>query len=173
MRHSIQQLNQLEAAEFVRLLGGVFENSPWIAQKVVGKRPFRDREHVLRLMCDALRRAGPEKQLELIRAHPDLVGEAARSGTLSAASTSEQTAAGLMALSPADARWFERYNRAYREKYGFPFVFCVRAFDPVGVRQAILDSFELRLHNDDDRERDTALGEVGKIAEFRLRDLVS
>jgi OHCU decarboxylase len=173
MRLSIQQLNQLEAAEFVRRLGGVFEGAPWVAQKVVGKRPFRDRDHILRLMCDALRRAGPEKQLELFRAHPDLVGEAARTGKLSAASAGEQTAAGLMELSPEDARWFERYNRAYREKYGFPFIFCVRAFKPAAVRRAILDSFEMRLHNDTDRERDTALGEIGKIAEFRLRDLVS
>ena len=173
MRHSIQQLNQLAVPEFVRLLGGVFESAPWVAQKIVGKRPFRDRDHVLRLMCDALRRAGPQKQLELIRSHPDLVGEAARVGTLSAASAREQTGAGLMDLSPAEARWFERYNRAYREKYGFPFVFCVRAFAPAAVRQAILDSFEMRLHNDDDRERNTALGEIGKIAEFRLRDLVA
>lgn len=173
MKLSIQQLNQLAPAEFVILLGGVFESAPWVAQKVVGKRPFRDREHVLRLMCDALRRAGPEKQLELIRAHPDLVGEAARSGQLSTASTREQTGAGLLNLSTEDARWFERYNRAYREKYGFPFVFCVRAFKPAAIQRAILDSFEMRLHNDDQRERDTALGEVGKIAEFRLRDLVA
>ena len=173
MKLSISQVNQLDAAEFVRLLGGVFEDSPWLAQKVVGKRPFRDREHLLRLMCDALRRAGPEKQLELIRAHPDLVGEAARAGQLSAASKREQTNAGLTNLSPEDARWFDRYNRAYREKYGFPFIFCVRAFKPAAIRQSILDSFELRLHNEAPRELDIALGEVGKIAEFRLRDLVA
>lgn len=173
MRHSIQQLNQIGITEFVRLLGGVFEEAPWVAQKVVGKRPFRDRDHVLRLMCDALRRAGREKQLEVIRAHPDLVGEAARSGQLSAASASEQAGAGLLNLSPTDARWFERYNSAYREKYAFPFIFCVRAFDPAVVRQAILDSFEMRLHNDVDREIDTALGEIAKIAEFRLHDLMA
>lgn len=173
MKLSISQLNQLDAAEFVRRLGGVFENSPWIAQRIVGKRPFRDREHVLQLMLDALRRAGPEKQLELIKAHPDLVGEAARTGRLSVASAREQAGAGLAALSPEDIRWFERFNLAYREKYGFPFIFCVRAVEPAAAKQAILDSFEMRLHNSDERERGVALGEIGRIAGFRLHDLVA
>jgi OHCU decarboxylase len=173
MRHSIKEINQLDPKELVRLLGGVFDGAPWLAQKVVGKRPFRDREHVLRLMCDALRRAGPEKQLEVIRAHPDFISEAAKTGEVSAAAVKAQPDSGRVALTPEDVRWFERYNRAYREKYGFPFIFCTRAFKAAAVRQAILDEFELRMYNELDRETTTAIGELGKIAEFRLRDRIA
>jgi 2-oxo-4-hydroxy-4-carboxy-5-ureidoimidazoline decarboxylase len=173
MRHSIQQINQLTVAELTRLLSGIFDGAPWLAQKVVGKRPFRDREHLLRLLCDALRRAGPQKQLEVIRAHPDYVSEAARKGELSAAVSRDEPDASRAKLSPEDVRWFERYNRAYHEKYGFSFIFCTRAFKPAAVRQAILDSFELRMCNELDREIPTSIGELGKIAEFRLRDIIA
>jgi 2-oxo-4-hydroxy-4-carboxy-5-ureidoimidazoline decarboxylase len=173
MRHSIQQINQLDTAELARLLAGVFDGAPWLAQKVVGKRPFRDREHLLRLLCDALRRAGPQKQLEVIQAHPDYISEAARKGELSAAVSRDQPDSGRTTLSSEDVRWFERYNRAYREKFGFAFIFCTRAFKPAAVRQAILDEFELRMHNELDRETHTAIGELGKMAEFRLRDLIA
>jgi 2-oxo-4-hydroxy-4-carboxy-5-ureidoimidazoline decarboxylase len=173
MRHSIQEINQLDRAEFLRLLGDVFDGAPWIAQKVVGKRPFRDREHVLRLMCDALRRAGPEKQLEVIRAHPDFIGDAARAGVVSAAASKAQSDSGKVPLTPEDVRWFERYNRAYREKYGFPFIFCTRAFKPPAVRRAILDEFEIRMCNELEREIPVAIGELGMIAEFRLRDRIA
>ncbi len=173
MRHSINEINQLDRAEFIRLLEGVFDGAPWIAQKVVGKRPFRDRDHLLRLMCDALRRAGPEKLLEVMCAHPDFIDEATKVGEVSAAPAKASPESGRVSLTPEDIRWFERYNRAYREKYGFPFIFCTRAFKPPAVRRAILDEFEIRMCNDLDREKTTAIGELGKIAEFRLRDRIS
>ncbi|MBS0659212.1 MAG: 2-oxo-4-hydroxy-4-carboxy-5-ureidoimidazoline decarboxylase [Verrucomicrobia bacterium] len=168
---TIAELNALPKDEFIERLGGIFEHSPWVAQKVVGKRPFRDREHLFKAMTDAVRRAGAEKQLELIRAHPDLVGKAAKEGKLSASSQSEQTKAGLTNLSAADIKWFDRYNRAYQEKYEFPLIVCLRALqgDP---KQIILDQFEIRMCNDEAREKRTALEEINKIAEFRLQDLV-
>lgn len=172
MKLTISALNALPKEEFIERLGSIFEHSPWVAQKVVGKRPFRDREHLFKAMTDAVRRAGAEKQLELIRAHPDLVGKAAKEGKLSASSKSEQTKAGLTDLTPADIKWFDRYNRAYQEKYEFPLIVCLRALkgEP---KQIILDQFEMRLHNDVDREKRTALEEINKIAEFRLEDLVA
>ncbi len=173
MRCSIQEINQLDRAALVVLLGGVVDGAPWLPGKVVGKRPFRDREHVLRLICDALRRAGAEKQLEVIHAQPDFISEAAKTGELSAAADKAQSGTGRVELMPEDIRWLERYNRAYREKYGFPFIFCTRAFKPPAVRRAILDEFELRMHNELDRETTTAIGELGKIAEFRLRDRIT
>lgn len=169
---TIAELNALAKDEFVTRLGGIFESSPWVAQKVVGKRPFRDREHLFKAMSDAVRRAGAEKQLELIRAHPDLVGKAAKEGKLSASSQTEQSKAGLSELSPADVKWFDRYNRAYTEKYSFPLIVCLRALkgDP---KQLILDQFEMRLHNDEAREKRTALEEIHKIASYRLGDLLT
>ena len=173
MRHSIQQINQLDRAELLDLLSGVFDGAPWIAQKVVGKRPFRDREHLLRLMCDALRRAGAQKQLDVLRAHPDFIGEVVTTAEIFAAPIKGEPDSGRVKLTPEDVRWFERYNRAYCEKYGFPFIFCTRAFKPPAIRRAILDEFEIRMCNEPDRETTTAIGELGKIAEFRLRDRIS
>lgn len=171
MKLTIAELNALPKDEFISRLGGIFESSPWVAQKVVGKRPFRDRDHLFKAMGDAVRRAGAEKQMELIRAHPDLVGKAAKEGKLTAASASEQAKAGLAELSSSDVKWFDRYNRAYHEKYNFPLIVCLRALkgEP---KQIILDQFEMRMHNDLAREKRTALEEIHKIASFRLGDLI-
>ena len=169
---TIQQVNRFDADEFTARLGGVFEDSPWVAGRVVGKRPFRDRAHLLQALGDAVRRAKPEQQLALIRAHPDLVGRAAAEGRLTPASGGEQAAAGLDRLGEEERRWFDRYNSAYREKFGHPFVLCLRAVKARDKKDAILESFEIRMHNDPARERATALNEAVRIAEFRLAELV-
>ncbi len=171
MKLTIQEVNKLAKKDFVLFFGGIFEASPWLAEKVVGKRPFRDCEHIFQALSDAVRRVGRDKQLQLIRAHPDLVGEAARAGKLGVASASEQSGAGLLELSLEEVKWFDRYNRAYREKYAFPFILCLRAVKG-DKKRAILDSFEMRLHNDEEQERAAALQEIHKIARFRLDDAV-
>jgi OHCU decarboxylase len=114
--------------------------------------------------------AAPEgQQLELLRAHPDLVGRAALAGTLSRPSTAEQSAAGLDRLTADEIGAFTRYNAAYRERFGFPFIVCARE----NTKDTILDGFAIRLPNTREREIATALGEVAKIAALRLRDLVA
>ncbi len=169
---TIQEVNRLSADEFSARLGGLFEDAPWVPGRVVGKRPFRNRAHLLQALGDAVRRAWPDQQLALIRAHPDLVGQAAAEGKISPASAGEQSAAGLDCLGAEERRWFDRYNAAYREKFGHPFVLCLRAVKARDKKDAILESFEIRMHNDPDRERATALNEAVRIAEFRLAELV-
>jgi len=120
-------------------------------------------------MCDLVRDAGLEKQLALIRAHPDLVGRAALAGTLTRESTNEQAGAGLNKLSPDEISLFQGQNEAYRSKFGFPFVICAR----MNKKEAILAGFERRLQNTHEQEVHIALEEIFKIAEFRLRDLIS
>ena len=166
---SVAEVNSLDTPEFVQRFGGVFEASPWVAESAWDRRPFRDQTALHAAMCACVQDAGEERQLALIRAHPDLVGQAAREGTLGAASASEQAGAGLDQLGPEDVRWFERYNRAYREKFDFPFIICVRAAER---KRAIMDGFELRLHHTPAQERTAALVEIEKIAGFRLADLV-
>src|SRR5437016_4590958 len=117
--YSIAQLNSLERAEFVRLVGPVFEHSPWIAEVTWQKRPFRDLEGLHEALCETVRDAGEKEQLGLIRAHPDLVGRAALAGTLTGASSSEQASAGLDKLSAEEVGMFQKFNQAYREKFGF------------------------------------------------------
>src|SRR5207302_11198485 len=131
----------------------VFEHSPWIAEAAWSKRPFADLESLHESLCDTVTCAGEEKQLELIRAHPDLCGRAALAGTLTSASASEQSSAGLSKLSADEIATFQRHNEAYREKFGFPFVICAR----LNKKEAILKAFPIRLENSREEEIKTAL----------------
>ncbi len=120
-------------------------------------------------LCEVVKNAGEEKQLELIRAHPDLVGRAALAGTLTRESTGEQSAAGLNKLLPEEVVLFQRYNAAYKEKFDFPFVICAR----LNKKEAILGGFERRMKNTREQEVKAALDEIFKIAELRLGDLIN
>jgi OHCU decarboxylase len=113
--------------------------------------------------------AGQERQLALIRAHPDLVGRAALAGTLTPESTGEQAAAGLDRLAPEEIAAFNRLNAAYRERFGFPFVICARE----NKKASIMAGFEARLANTRAPEISAALGEIAKIAYWRLHDAIT
>ncbi len=150
--------------EFVCIVGPVFEHSPWIAARVVKQRPFANVEALHSALCEVVRNADADAQLALIREHPDLVGRA----VLTAESQGEQTAAGLTNLTPDEAALFDRYNRDYRARFGFPFVICAR----LNRKDAILAAFPTRLQNSPEDERATALTEIYKIALLRLADLI-
>lgn len=167
-KYSLVELNLLSRDEFVRVVGPVFEHSPWLAEPTWARRPFKNVEDLHQALCDAVRKAGEEKQLALIRAHPDLVGRAALAGTLTTASTSEQASAGLDKLTPDEVAAFQKFNQAYREKFGFPFVICAR----LNKKEAILNGFQTRMNHSRAEEIKAALEEIFKIAAFRLRDVV-
>jgi OHCU decarboxylase len=169
MSLTISQLNQLGQTEFVRVVGPVFEHSSWIAETTWLKKPFADLENLHATLCETVKNSGEEKQLALIRAHPDLVGRAALAGTLTTASTNEQTSAGLKKLPPKEIDLFQKQNAAYKNKFSFPFVICAR----LNKKVAILAGFEARLKNSREQEIKTALEEIFKIAELRLRDLIA
>ena len=152
---------------FVDRYGGLFEHSPWVAQQAWDKRPFSDREDLAVKLEQAMYDAPRDRQLALIRAHPDLAGRAAIEGTLTPDSKREQSSAGLDRLTPDEYEAFTRTNTAYRERFGFPFVVCVREHD----KASILATAEARLQNDPETEVRTALGEIAKIARLRLQDL--
>ncbi len=164
MSHPLSEINALPPAEFVRVVGPVFEHSPWIAESAAAQRPFQSVAQLREALCDSVRAASEEKKLALIRAHPDLVGRA----VLTNESRGEQTAAGLMQLTPEEIELFEKQNRAYRERFGFPFVICAR----LNKKEAILRAFHERLPNSREQEIEIALCEIFKIAELRLADLI-
>jgi OHCU decarboxylase len=167
-KHSLQDLNKFGQQEFVRVVGPVFEHSPWIAEAASAQRPFTGLNALHQTLCETVRKAGEERQLDLICAHPDLVGRVALAGALTTASTSEQSSAGLNKLSPEEVALFQKCNQAYRDKFGFPFVICAR----LNKKAAILAAFPVRLGHSRDEEIRTALEEIFKIAELRLQDLV-
>lgn len=165
---SLQQINELSQDDFVAALGSLFEASPWIASQTWGARPFRNVRALHAAMCETMYRAGRLRQMALIQAHPDLVGRAAQAGLLTRESADEQASAGLDRLSHEEAARFAEMNAAYRARFGFPFVICVRE----NKKEAILAGFEARLNNSLDREVDEALEQIARIAWLRLLDVV-
>ncbi|MDP9290922.1 MAG: 2-oxo-4-hydroxy-4-carboxy-5-ureidoimidazoline decarboxylase [Verrucomicrobiota bacterium] len=159
------EVSALDRAEFTRSLGQVFEHAPWVAARTWAKRPFATREELHAALCATVTSATDEEKLGLIRAHPDLVANVA----LTKESRSEQASAGLSNLSPEEVALFEKCNREYRERFGFPFVICAR----LNKKEAILRAFPERLKNSVEAERETALREIFKIAELRLAELVA
>jgi 2-oxo-4-hydroxy-4-carboxy-5-ureidoimidazoline decarboxylase len=152
---------------FVERYGPVFEHSPWVAEAAWEHGPFADREALAHGLEQAMYAAPRDRQLALIRAHPDLAGRAAVEGTLTASSQREQAAAGLDRLTPDEYETFTRTNAAYRERFGFPFVVCAREHS----KDSILRTAAERLDHTPEQEIDVALGEIAKIARLRLKDL--
>ena len=165
----IDTVNALDRRAFVGRFGGLFEHSPWVAEQAWDARPFADRVALHRAMVDVVDRAPRERQLELIRAHPDLAGRAAITGELTDDSRREQASAGLDRLTPEEYERFTRTNAAYRERFGFPFVICAREHTP----DSIIAAAERRLGAGPGEEEQTALSEIAKIARLRLADLVA
>src|SRR6188474_2791737 len=141
---NLSELNGLDCAAFVRVIGPVFEHSPWIAERTWPQRPFASVEALHQALCGTVQNVSEEEQLAVIRGHPDLVGRA----ILTRESAGEQASAGLNNISPEEARQFEKYNAQYRERFGFPFVICAR----LHKKEAILNAFPDRLRNDRQRE---------------------
>jgi 2-oxo-4-hydroxy-4-carboxy-5-ureidoimidazoline decarboxylase len=162
---SLKVLNEAAEDVFVEHLGGVFEKAPWLATRAAARRPFANLSDLFRAMREAVEGVTEEEALTLLRAHPEL----AFSGTMTRESVAEQNAAGLDRLSEGQRRTFGELNRAYREKFGFPFILCVRRHG----RDSILREFERRLGLPADQERKTALGEVLRIGALRLDQRVS
>jgi 2-oxo-4-hydroxy-4-carboxy-5-ureidoimidazoline decarboxylase len=165
---TLDELNAADEATFVKALGFIFEDSPWVAARTWPGRPFSDIGALHRAMCGVVAAAPLDERLALIRAHPDLVGHAARAGKLSPASADEQAAAGLDRLEPEDAGMFATLNAAYTAQFGFPFVICVRE----NKRAAIVAGLRARTRNDPATEIAAALAEIEKIARLRLTGLL-
>lgn len=161
---TLRDLNACPADRFRTLLGGVFEHSPWVADAVFPRRPFDGIPALHSAMVEAVRAAPESARLKLLRAHPDLAGKEARQDTLTEHSTNEQRGAGLDLLTPAEADTLLRGNAAYRLRFGFPFIICVRN----RTRQEIFQALAIRLRNEPAAEFDTALQEVYEIARLRL-----
>jgi 2-oxo-4-hydroxy-4-carboxy-5-ureidoimidazoline decarboxylase len=164
-RISLAALNGMSREEFTRHFGGVLERSPHFVERAAEKRPFDSMGQLVAALAAEIARASESEQLALLRAHPDLADRLAR---LTAASTQEQTSAGLNNMSVEELREFHRLNVAYRKRFGFPFIICAR----LNSKDSILSAFRQRLENSREVEFPKALAEVAKIARLRLEDLV-
>jgi len=164
MHPSLPTLNAADRDAFVATVGHAFERSPWIAAETWERRPFATVDDLHRAMAATMWDAPAPRKLALIEAHPDLAGKAAIAGDLTTDSANEQASAGIDRLSPEEFATFTRLNAAYRDRFGFPFIICVREHD----KGSILTAFEARLAHERDAEIDAALAEIAEIARLRL-----
>ena len=170
---TIQSLNDCDAAGFVDALRGIYEHSPWIAERACARRPFASLAALKLALQDAVDGAAPAERLALLRAHPELAGKAAIAGELTAESAGEQAGSGLDRCSPDEYALLHDLNARYNARFGFPFILAVKG--PTGrglTRQAIIDTCARRVSNQPADELAEALRQVHRIAEIRLNALL-
>ncbi|WP_174714918.1 2-oxo-4-hydroxy-4-carboxy-5-ureidoimidazoline decarboxylase [Marinomonas hwangdonensis] len=173
MHHPSVSCSQLNEAAFIALFASVYEHSSWVAEQLWRQKSehpseyFNDMEKIQTAMRGIVDQSTDEQKLLLLRAHPDLAGKAALSGSLTPASKSEQSGAGLDQCSQEELAYFLQLNDQYHSKFGFPFIMAVKG----ATKEQILAGFESRMPNDLQTEFDRAMSEVHKIAAFRLADL--
>jgi 2-oxo-4-hydroxy-4-carboxy-5-ureidoimidazoline decarboxylase len=176
---TIDDLNERSREAFVEAVGWVFENSPWVAERAWDRRPFSSVEALHEAMVSAVASAPREDQLALLRAHPDLgtvrlkpdttVGSVRlEADQMSDVSTREQRRAGLDTLTRPETDRLLALNAAYKERFGFPFLYAVRG----AAKDDVLNALERRLLETREAEFDEARRQVYRIARFRLEDLL-
>jgi len=159
--------SEMDAPEFIARFGELYEHSPWVAERTWRRgidSTHNSLDSLAKALAITLDQADESEQLALIRAHPDLAGKAAVSGELTAASTDEQTSAGIHQCTEAEFSRFQVLNERYKTKFDFPFIKAVKGSN----KRAILDAFETRIEHDRASEFNVALQEINKIARFRL-----
>ncbi len=160
--------SEMTREEFIARFGGIFEHSPWIAEETYDQgKVVDDMADLHETMCQTMRAADDDRKLALIRAHPDLAGRLAIEGGLTEASKSEQSSAGLDSCSPEEFERLTLLNAEYLQRFGFPFILAVKG----STKEIILAAMEERIGSDTDKEFETALAQIGRIARFRLEDI--
>jgi 2-oxo-4-hydroxy-4-carboxy-5-ureidoimidazoline decarboxylase len=161
-------INAMDRAAFVEKFGGIFENSPWVAERAWEKRPFASLDDMHAAMVAVAKYAPASMQLALLQSHPDLAGKEAQAGAMTASSVAEQASAGLNALSHAEMAQIANLNATYKKKFGFPFIIAVR----MHTKEGILFEFNRRLQNDTQTEFANDLQNVYIITRLRLNKLL-
>jgi N-carbamoyl-L-amino-acid hydrolase len=168
---SLSTLNAASAAEFVRLLAGTYEHSPWVVEAAADRRPFASLAALKRTLVEVVRAADRDRQLALLRAHPELAGKAMVAKALTAESTDEQGRAGLADCTPEEFARLQALNAAYNAKFGWPFILAVRGPRGTGLTRAeIIATFARRLTHHPEVEFAECLRNVHRVAELRLND---
>lgn len=167
---SMASIRTLDEASFVALLGAVVEHSPWVARRAWLRGPFGTRRALFDALSTEIHGASDAEQLALLRVHPELAGQEARAGTMTADSQSEQGRLGLLRLDAATVRRLDELNRRYRERFGFPFIAALRLHASL---DSVLADGERRLGHDAATERRTALDQVCQVVRGRLERMVS
>ena len=165
---SLATLNQYDREQFVESLGTIFEHSPWVADLAYESHPFESTHHLHQCMLENVKKSPEFQRMALICNHPELAGKEADAGTLTTESLKEQSGAGLNQCTADELAQLQSLNRAYQEKFDFPFVIAVTGLN----KTQIIAALEARLKNSIAVEFDTSIAEIGKIGKIRLDALI-
>jgi 2-oxo-4-hydroxy-4-carboxy-5-ureidoimidazoline decarboxylase len=165
---SLAEINACAPQRFVEILGGVFEHGPWVAAAAAPARPFASIDALHAAMLAAVTGAPRAQRLAFLRGHPELAGAAFRAGSVTAESAGEQAGAALNRLTREEAAAFDDLNRVFRERFGFPFILCMRR----NSKESALAAFRARIDAAPEAEEATALSEIAAITRFRLDALM-
>ena len=167
-RSRLEQLNTCPPEAFCAALAGLWEHAPWVAQGVVGQRPFATADALHTAMVDVVAALDEPTRVAFYAGHPELAGDDARRGLMTEASVAEQGTLALAQLGADEAARWNALNQAYRARFGFPFILCIRRH----TRASALQAFEQRLQHDRSTELAAALGEIAAITRLRLDRLL-
>ena len=165
---TLEELNTCSAQAFGVALADIWEHAPWVAARVVHQRPFSSVAALHQAMVEVVAALDDPARIAFYAGHPELAGEDARRGSMTAASVAEQGTLSLASLSDAEARHWDTLNQTYRARFGFPFILCIRRH----TRESALRAFEQRLENDHATELVAALDEIAAITRLRLESLI-
>ncbi len=165
--YAIDEISALPAAEFIRVFGGIYEHSPWVAEAAHACRPFESLAALESAMRTAVESAAPEKQVGILSAHPEFSGTEAKRGALTTNSRREQSRLDLDALVGKELQRMRDINRRFVEKFGFPGIVAVRLHVSV---DGVFSELDRRIEQDYVDEIRDALEQVHHIARFRLHD---
>ena len=171
MAITLEQVNRASREVALQLLDGLYEHSPWVAEKALDARPFQSLAQLKYALAQVLQAASQEDKIRLIQAHPELGVKAMVNQNLTAASANEQGQAGLRQCTPEEATRLQQLNAGYKTKFGFPFVLAVRGPRGNGLsKQQVIEALKRRLQNHPDIELQECLRQIHRIAELRLND---
>lgn len=168
---TLDQLNELSDVQFCHLFHNVIECWPQAADAIVAAtaRPFATIAAVTDAFLQYIDALPDTDRIQILRLHPDLAGRLAAAGELTAESTAEQRQAGLTQLTVAEASELRRLNDEYRDRFGFPFVICVRQTNRY---EAIVAGLRRRLQNTVEEEISAGTAEVRQICRLRVESLL-
>ena len=167
-RSRLEQLNTCPPEAFCAALADLWEHAPWVAQGVVGQRPFATADALHTAMVEVVAALDEPTRVAFYAGHPELAGDDARRGLMTEASVAEQGTLALAQLGADEAARWNALNQAYRARFGFPFILCIRRH----TRASALQAFEQRLQHDRSTELAAALGEIAAITRLRLDRLL-
>ncbi|MBV9174830.1 MAG: 2-oxo-4-hydroxy-4-carboxy-5-ureidoimidazoline decarboxylase [Chloroflexi bacterium] len=157
------ELNRLPADRFAEALGPLFEAANPLAKLLYARRPVSSYEQLIDTAEQLTKMLQEASKIAVVNAHPRIGESAAVLRRTSALSSREG------AEDPATDALLKELNAEYEQRFGFRFVVFVNQ----RPRSAILEVLRERLRNPRDRELQTAVAEMFRIARDRLHTLSS